>query len=250
MRWLASLAAAAALLGAAACDAADYAIVSLIGSEITIVGAQPVSSTSLDRNSYSPIPVKDATFDRAVFNAVDRAIVARNRHEKSSLLRMPADDARAAFIDGAKSAVAAASVVDAVRPAAAQAGLARMVLVAPYRYAPMMRTAEGHVGTGRVAGLGVYVDRMTRFHQPGVADVYPGYLGLFANFRVLVVDLASGAVLAEDVVTTGTTYATSRSASRDPMAAITAEEKLRVLQRLIDVEMARVLPPLLAKADP
>src|SRR6476659_10410442 len=106
MRWIASLAAAAALLGATACEAAGYAIVSLIGSELTVVGAQPVASSSLDRNEYSTLPVKDATFDRAVFNAVDRVIVARNAQDTAALLRRPVADARAAFADDRKSTAA------------------------------------------------------------------------------------------------------------------------------------------------
>jgi len=106
------------------------------------------------------------------------------------------------------------------------------------------------VGTGRVAGLGVYVDRMTHLERQHAGDAYPGYLGLFANFRVFVVDLHDGRVLADDIVTSGTTYAVARSPTRDPMKVISAEEKVRALEALIDREIARVLPPLLAKAAP
>jgi hypothetical protein len=250
MRWIVSLAAAVAFVGATACDAAGYAIVSLIGGELTVVGAQPVGSTSLDRNSYASVAVPDAAFDRAVFDAVDRVVLARNRRDTTSLLRMPVADARAAFVDGSNPGHAVALVVAAVRPAVVQAGLERLVIVAPYRYAPMMATRDGHVGTGRVAGLGVYVDRMTWMEREQSGDAHPGYLGLFANFRVLIVDVRNGTVLADDFATTGTTYSATQSNSRDPMTAISAEEKVRVLQWLVDREIARILPPLLVKADP
>jgi len=250
MRWIASLVAAVALVAATACQATGYAVVSLIGSELTFVGAQPVSSTNLDRNDYSTVPVKDDTLDRAVFNAVDHAVVARSAQNTALLLRRPVADVRAAFADDRKSKAAVAKVVAAIRPTADKAGLDRLVLVAPYRFAPMMATADGHVGSGRVAGLGIYVDRMTRLDRQQAGDAYPGYLGLFANFRVFVVDVHDGRVLGDDVVTSGTTYAVARSPTRDPMKVIPAEEKLRELQGLVDREIARVLPPLLVKADP
>ena len=250
MRWFASLVAAVAFAGATACQATGYAVVSLIGGELTFVGAQPVSSTNLDRNHYSTVPVKDDTLDRAVFNAVDRAVVARNAQNTALLMRRPVNDVRAAFADDRKSKAAVARVVAAIRPTAEKAGLDRLVVVAPYRFAPMMATADGHVGTGRVAGLGVYVDRMTHLDRQQPGGAYPGYLGLFANFRVFVVDVHDGRVLGDDVVTSGTTYALARSPTRDPMKAISADEKLRVLQGLVDREIARILPPLLAKADP
>lgn len=250
MRWIASLVAAVALVAATACQATGYAVVSLIGGELTFVGAQPVSSTNLDRNDYSTVPVKDDTLDRAVFNAVDHAVVARSAQNTALLLRRPVADVRAAFADDRKSKAAVAKVVAAIRPTADKAGLDRLVLVAPYRFAPMMATADGHVGSGRVAGLGIYVDRMTRLDRQQAGDAYPGYLGLFANFRVFVVDVHDGRVLGDDVVTSGTTYAVARSPTRDPMKVIPAEEKLRELQGLVDREIARVLPPLLVKADP
>jgi len=250
MRWIASFAAVAALIGATACEAAGYAIVSLIGSELTVVGAQPVGSTSLDRNNYSSVPLPDGVFDRTVFNAVDRAVLARKSQDTTSLLRMPVADARAAFVDGSDAARGVAVVVAAVRPTATQAGLDRLVIIAPFRAVPMMATRDGHFGTGRVAGLGLYVDRMTWMEREQSGDAHPGFLGLFANFRVLVVDVRNGAVLADDFVTTGTTYTATQSDSRDPMTAISGEEKLRVLQALTAREIARILPPLLAKAAP
>ena len=57
-------------------------------------------------------------------------------------------------------------------------------------------------------------------------------------------------MLADDYVTTGTTYTATQSSSRDPMTAISADEKVRVLQWLVDREIARILPSLLVKADP
>ena len=250
MRPIASLVGAVALMGAVACEAAGYAIVSLIGSELTVVGAQPVGSTNIDRNNYSSVPLPDGVFDRTVFNAVDRAVLARKGQDTTSLLRMPVADARAAFVDGSDARRGVAVVVAAVRPAAPQAGTERLVIIAPVRSAPRMATRDGHFGTGRVAGLGLYVDRMTWMEREQSGDAHPGFLGLFANFRVLVVDVHNGAVLADDYVTTGTTYTATQSSSRDPMTAISADEKVRVLQWLVDREIARILPSLLVKADP
>ena len=68
--------AAFALLPAAA-QAVTYAVVPLIGHQLTVVNAEPVTSAAVDRNKYQTAPIGDDVFDNAIRAAVDRAVRAR-----------------------------------------------------------------------------------------------------------------------------------------------------------------------------
>jgi hypothetical protein len=77
-----------------------------------------------------------------------------------------------------------------------------------------------------------------------------GYLGIFSNVRVALVDAQSRAVLAEDIATIGETHAASRAPDRNPMNALTSAEKVTRLGTLLGSAIAKVLPGLLAKSVP
>jgi hypothetical protein len=75
-----------------------------------------------------------------------------------------------------------------------------------------------------------------------------GFLGLFANFRIMAADPRTGAVLAEDVVAAGTTVAAARAENGDPLEALSSSQKIAVLRGLLQTEVTRMLPALLVKS--
>jgi hypothetical protein len=244
---LAWWAAAALALLASAAGATTYAVVPLVGQQIAVVGAQPVTSTNLDRNTYEAFPLKDDVFDRAMREAVDGAVRKHREGDATVLVRVTMPPTKP---DDSTETLGATvdRVVEAVAPRAAEAGAARLVVIAPYRAEPKLETTNGHVGTGRVAGLGLYVNRFLQTRIDGEAGTSYGFLGLFANFRVLVYDAATRKLLAEDTGTAGVMIASTRAPDRDPMNALTPEQKLAGLQHLLRTELDRIMPALLAKA--
>jgi hypothetical protein len=236
----------AAAVAPMAAQATVYAVVPLVGSQLAVVTAEPVTSTNIDRNTYQYLPFTDDVFDRAMRQAVDRAVRAR-RPEDSTLL------VQASLPTTGESPLPddlATHVIEAVGPKAMAAGAERLVVIAPYRAAPMLNTEHGHIGSGRVAGIGIYVNRFERLAIAGTRQSTWGFLGLFANFRVLIVDSRTGAILAEDVGTVGTTLSAARAQDSDPMNTLTTEQKVARLQGLLRNELARLLPSLLEKAGP
>jgi hypothetical protein len=242
---LASVSVAVALAAvsiATSASATTYAVISLIGRELTIVGSQPQASTHLDRNQYQTAAIADDAFDRVLLAAVERQVHAR--HAEDSILAMSVS---AANVDAA-SDEGAAAILQAVAPHAVAAHAERIILVAPYRAPPHLQIEKGHIGAGNVSGLGLYVDRMTRLCINGTRQCADGFLGLFANFRIVVADAGTGAVLADDVVATGTTVAAARADNGNPLEALSSSQKILMLQGLVQTEVTRMLPALLAKS--
>jgi hypothetical protein len=239
---------AAAAVGCTAASAARYAVVPLVGQQLTIVHAQPVTSTNLDRNRYESLPFTDDVFDRTIRSAIDQVVKARQQGDQTLLVgvSMPA---AALAVDGADALAAAREdIVAAVAPRAVEAGAEYLILVLPHRAPPALRTVDGNIGTGRVAGIGLYVNRFQRTSIVGQAEVANGFLGLFANFRIQVVDARSRALLAEEVGTVGYMFSASLAGDTNPLTALTSEQKIAGLRTLLHDELTRIVPGLLARA--
>jgi hypothetical protein len=63
-----------------------------------------------------------------------------------------------------------------------------------------------------------------------------------------VADAGTGAVLADDVVATGTTVSAARADNGNPLEALSSSQKILMLQGLVQTEVTRMLPALLAKS--
>ena len=72
-----------------------------------------------------------------------------------------------------------------------------------------------------------------------------GFIAPFVFFRLALVELATGKVLAEQTVRESTSIANQRSAGA--WDALTAEQKVRILNQLVRRETQRALPELLGK---
>ena len=225
---------------ALAAQGATFAVVPLVGRQLTLVGAQPVTSTRIDRNQYQIMPLADDTFDVAARSAVDRVIKARNAEDTTLLVRVN-------VTPGENGEVPVESVVSAVAPRALEASAKYLVMIVPYRAVPMLGTVDGHLGTGSAAGIGLYINRFQTTHIVG-GESDSGFLGLFANFKVLIVDASTAAIRAEGIGTVGSMYSAARAKDRDPMNALTTAQKLGALQALLRNEIVRILPGLLDQA--
>lgn len=227
---------------APAAQAATFAVVPLVGRQLTIVGSQPQGSTHLDRNQYQTSAISDDVFDRVLLAAVEKEV--RARHTEDAIVAISVS---AAGVDAA-SPEGAAAIIDAVAAHAVAAHADRIILVAPYRAPPHLEIRQGHIGGGSVSGLGLYVDRITRLCIHDTKQCADGFLGLFANFRIVVADARTRAVLAEDVGAAGTTVAAAEADNGNPLEALSSARKIAVLQSLLRAEIARILPALLAKS--
>jgi hypothetical protein len=81
-----------------------------------------------------------------------------------------------------------------------------------------------------------------RVAEVGTGQVDYGFLGLFAYFKVTLVELDGGRVLGEEEIVESATH---RIPGKDPWEGASAEEKVAMLKALIEREVGRATARLL-----
>jgi hypothetical protein len=230
-----------------AAEARKYAVISLIGDRLTVVTHVMTTGSRIDKNRRESFDLPDATLDNAALGAVADAIEAADPRARVLLLgtRDPAIFAAQSRMlekdNDSRELLARITGVTASQQAT------HLVLVSKLRGDAMLRLADGGlVGSGKLEGVGFYVDREMPITSVDMGlGRTAGFLAPFAYFRVTLVDLASGSVLREESVLASTTRASDQAAQ--PWDAMSAEEKVRALQSLIRGELHRVVPRLLSQ---
>ncbi|MEO8675322.1 MAG: hypothetical protein ABI569_07070 [Casimicrobiaceae bacterium] len=251
LRWFRGLP-CAALLGAALAAwagqafAESYLILPLIGDRITIVGQQQQTGSRIDQNKTTFVQIKEPGFDNAALIAVDKAIHAARPNATTSMLRSR-DPKVYALRDSwlSTDAVDVRELLTLVTSLADSPADAHLVLITPYRSEPMLKTDRDYRGTGMVAGLGFYLDASTPLkNDAGESGI--GFLGLFANFQIAVIDLSTKTVEARERVVVGATFPTADGKDRKPWNALSDARKESELINLMSREIESTLPRMLA----
>jgi hypothetical protein len=77
-----------------------------------------------------------------------------------------------------------------------------------------------------------------------------GFLGVFANFQLVLINLQTSVIEAQERAVVGTTVAASRAPDKTAWNALSQQEKMRALQFLIKREIERALPSMLGASKP
>ena len=238
----------AAWPGVAAAAEGNYLILSLLCDRITIIYAERQLGSNLDRNRREVRPLTDSGLDDlAVVTA--RAAVAKARPGGTITMLRATDPAlyalRDSWLDSDSVDVKAlTSLVAKLVPGSVGA---RLLLIAPYRGELDLKTDRDYRGSeSKEAGLGFYVDSRTRFTRSDTRETSVGFLGVFANFRLLLIDLDANTVDAQERIRVGTTFAAARAPDKTAWNALSSADKIKTLQTLMKGEMERSLPIMLA----
>ena len=226
-----------------------YAVMSLVGYEMSIIQASPSTGSNRDTNIHEAMPIADRALDRAALRAVDQAM--RTARPDVKVVLLSATDpawAAAARQDLSVGSPEFTALANGLAKAAEKVGADRVIVVLPALRDIRLQVQQGTMGRGRGAGLGLYLDRHTRLSRSDNREAADGFLGVFANFRVVLIEAPSGRVLADDAVSSGVAYSNARATGFDPMTVLTGEQKVQVIDGLLSNEIARVLPALLTKA--
>jgi hypothetical protein len=222
-----------------------FAVVPMVGRQLTVVTADRKTGSNLDHNQYQYLPIGDEVFADAVDAAVSKVVRSRRAEDRTMVVRLGLD----ASPEELASPELVTKVIAAVAPKAVEAGVTRLVVVAPYRAAPMLDVDDGHLGTGNAAGIGLYVNRFQPMSYVGAAASDYGFLGVFANVRVLVVDARSSAVVAEDVARTGSVFPAVDAPDHEPVNALTPARKIESLKAMLTQAIDNVLPGVMDRAS-
>ena len=234
------------LAAAGLCHAAptvdSYAVVSLVGDQLSIVTYQPATGSSLDKNITQSVPTTDGHFDKYAARVAINTIHRVTPEAASQVIEVPDE---AAFGD-AKSLLAAdgtlPSLLTTVRPLLRQPDTHYLFVIDKYRSDTRLKTAHSSVGTGTVSGLGFYVDARKGMMSTKTGERGRGFVAPFAYVMVTLVDLRTGAVVAsQEEVETATRANVGSQATFDPWDAMTAEQKVQMLDRLLGQAVHRAV---------
>lgn len=173
----------------------SFALLSLVGDQFSVVFHRPETGSRLDQNDRRDYPIAAATLDDVAVSAAED--VLKRLKPVSPVLRFSIRDPRLfalqdkLLVDSAESRGMRESLAKLLR----DNGATRLVLVTKWRDDAQFKLLQTTTGTGKISGLGFYVDSFMRLHTTETGEGATGFLGPFAYLSVSVVDVASMAAI-------------------------------------------------------
>jgi hypothetical protein len=223
-----------------------YAALSLLSDQLTIVTHDMGTGSSLDQNRSQAVAVPGNVLDKREVLAIDDAL-RRAKVAPEAVLLFTTDPkvfARQAHLLDAEGGPA--QLLEVLEPVLRGAHATHLVLASKYRHDAALQMYSGKVGSGKLEGLGFYVDRAmrTRIVETGESGV--GFVAPFTYFRLTLIDLRTGQVVKDVPIFASDSRSAARSTSGEAWDAMTPESKARALEQLLRQETFRAMPELLA----
>jgi len=241
----------AILLFAALCalpaHAARYAVISLIGDEMLIVGATTATGQRIDRNSRTYVRLDDPVIDKTVLLAAKDALERTTGAEPVLLFgreRRLYDMQQRLMSQGQGME----GLLGYIRPLVQNTGAQYLVLFTKARREAKMQVYEQALGNGMVEGVGFYVDPFTEILIRDKQTNATGFVSAYAYFDVALVDLSKGAIVGEQRVAANRSTAAPNTVATEVWSGISGAEKMRMLQGILREEVARTVPALVGQS--
>ena len=225
--------------GAQAAEARKYAVLSLIGDKLMLAVREMGTGSSLDQNARQFIDLPSGALDNTALLAAESALTSADPGSSVVLLGVQDPAFFAAQSRMLDRNAPEQGFFDAIAKVASGAQASHVVLIGKLRREARLRIADGYVGSGWLEGLGFYVDRTMPMINRDTGESHTGFLAPFAYFRVTLIELPSGKMLGEQAVMASTSF--GKQESLHPWDAMTSEQKVATLQRLIRQDMQRAV---------
>lgn len=235
-------------LSAFAADARKYAVLSLIGDEMLLVGAEAQTGGRLDRNPRRYLELMDSFADKAVLLAANETMKEITGTEPVLLFgrdrRLYAAQAR--LLDSGSSME---KLLTDIRPLLANTGATHLVLVTKDRREARLRLHNTTVGHGMLQGIGYYLDREMELQMADTGASAVGFVAAFAYFNASLIRLDTGQIIAEQRVNASRPYTTpSNVSAEDIWGGMPAAERVTMLRDLVGREAKAAIPRLLSES--
>lgn len=227
--------------------ARSYAVISEMAREVSVVSFQESTGSRLGNNNRQLIAVPDGALDKVALLSTQQALKSAAAGAPAWLLA-PADTD---FFDWQRIPTEKGTLrlPDDLAAALKQNGSTHLLLYTRIR-APAQLRFKGvtHV-EGNLDGLGFFIDRQTQvvnLDRSAAGGV--GFLAPYAYFRLTLVDTSNGQVLKTETALASDLYSPGegKDGSVNPWEALTATEKMNKLRDMLRLEVARLVPRVLA----
>lgn len=240
--------AAAAGLASGQTAPRSYAVVSEFAREINVVTFQTSTGTRLNNNLRSSLPMPNGALDKVALVAARQAIQKAEPGAGVWLIAPLDGDLFAAtqvFSEGNTL-----KLPDDVADEMKKRGHSHLILLTRLRAEAELKAVRTSEGTGMLEGLGFFVDRITEGKNVDTGEWNTGFLAPYLHARAVLVEAASGRIVAIQRIKYSVVYANTRAdvKSTDPWDVMKPDEKVRYLATTIEREIGTAVPALLAAA--
>ena len=224
-----------------------FAVLSIIGDRMLIVNHRGETGTRVAQDVRDYIDMPPRVLDTSVVKAMQGAI--RQVAPGSEVVMLGASPGLYAAQAGTEDPDEA-PVIAMVREPLEKAGITHLVLVSRLRHEAMLRFSDGYVGTGKLEGIGFYLDHVLPTRNAEGTQTGFGFLAPFAYFRVSLVHVGRAEVLARRDVLASQSVTAGRSPSLQVWESLTAGEKVRIIDGMTRAESVKAVNELLAASAP
>ena len=226
------------LLCAAPVHAAPrYAVISLIGDQLTIVTHATATGSRLDNNPKQVIQAGALALDDKVLEEVDRQMPKLVPGAEVSLLGINSQEAYQKGEDALQ--------VPAVKKALEQEHADRIILIRKYRGDARLNLLKQTIGSGYLQGLGFYIDDRFKTRNTETGDTGDGFIAPYAYIRMSLLDGHDLREIRTLPITASYTFTAGRASTGKAWDAFSAREKLSIISRLTLDSVRTHLPKLL-----
>jgi hypothetical protein len=225
-------------------SAPSYAIMSLLADHISMVTYQVgTGSNRLDSNVRKDIPLADDSLDGVAAFAADDAIRKLQPAARTQLF-VTRDTKVLALQDTALDAAELpAELLETVKGLVAKSNAERLVVIARHRDETRIQFFDRTLGSGRVSGVGFYVDPVSDVLNRDTGRSATGYVGSYAYVKVNVYDMATLRPVAE--ARTKATRVFTAAGSQTALVAweaMSSADKFEALKTVIREAVAEAIP--------
>lgn len=230
------------LLCAQSAQAADplrYAVVSLVGDQITVSIRQFTTGTRLNRTEDIASPVLGQRLDDEVLEEVDKLLPTLVPGAQVSLLGLSSAEAYRVPTDTLLQMPALQKALQAEHPD-------RIVLVHKLRQETRLFVEGGYVGSGHLQGLGFYLDNSMKLVRGEAGRTNRGFIAPYAYIGLSLIDGRDLREIRTVPVAASEVIAASAGSTGLAWDALNDEHKVTTLRAMLREAVRANLPKLLA----
>lgn len=169
----------------------SYAVLSLVGDQITMVSPRMTTGSHTDRNLRKEVATPDDGLDVIAVKAAGEAL-QRHQPGTAPALFTSRDPKLFAMQEALlESEELSAELAQSLKTLLAEAKASHFVLITKYRAETSMRLRSESVGSGKLAGLGFYVDRHMELIEVETGKKMTGFFSPYAYLRFVLIDAAT-----------------------------------------------------------
>lgn len=217
------------------------AVLSLIGDSLGIVEYRGQTESRVATRTEE-VPLPDPVMDKAALLAAGDSLAKRPGPVTVSYVLPTASlySAGRDLLDGNR--FVATPELDAALKARQASHL---VLITKHRDDARLRLERHSTGSGKLEGIGYYVDRSFRVSRADNRATGIGFLAPYVYIRVSLVDLSTSSVVGDQAATHSTTYSAARAEnSAHPWDVLTPGQKIDRLRSMIREAVLEAVPKL------